>query len=83
MYDFLPNGGLTFKAFDDDVYMANVFTAQSNCTVRYIGLEAADADIDVYYSVYLLNDSAKSPIDGKLIAEATEHSTMRVIMLWI
>ena len=29
--------------------------------------------MDVYYSVYLLNDGAKSPIDGKLIAETTEH----------
>ena len=73
MYDFLPNGGLKSKSFDGDVYMANVFTAQSNCTVRCIGLESAEADIDVDYSVYLLNDDAKSPIDGELFAEDTEH----------
>ena len=73
MYDFLPNSGLSSKSFDGDVYMANVFTTQNNCTVRYIGLESAEADIDVEYSVYLLGENAKSPVDGLLFAEAAEH----------
>ena len=53
--------------------MANLFTAQNNCTVRYIGLESAEADVDIEYSVYLLNENAESPVDGELFAEATEH----------
>ena len=73
MYDFLPNSGLNSMSFDNDLYMANVFTTQNNCSVRYIGLETADANIDVDYSVYLLNDDAVSPVDGELIAEASEH----------
>ena len=73
MYDFIPNSGLNSKSFDGDVYMANVFTAQNNCTVRYIGLESAEADIDVEYTVYLLNEDAKSPVDGLVFAEAAEH----------
>ena len=73
MYDFIPNSGLNSKSFDGDVYMANVFTAQNNCTVRYIGLESAEADIDVEYTVYLLSEDARSPVDGLIFAEATEH----------
>ena len=73
MYDFLPTNGKHTASFDGDVYMANVFTAQNNCTVRYIGLETAEADVDVEYRVYLLNENAKSPVDGECITEQTGH----------
>lgn len=73
MYDFLPHGGQVSADFDDDVYMAIVFTAKSNCTVRYIGLESPNADTDIEYSVYMLSYDHKSPIDGTCFAKATEH----------
>ena len=73
MYDFLPSIEQTVVSFDSDLYMANVFTAQNNCTVRYIGLESAAANIDVEYSVYMLDSDAESPIDGLCIATDSEH----------
>ena len=73
MYDFLPHSGQISIGFDSDVYMANVFTAKNNCTVRYIGLESPNAATDIEYSVYMLSPDAKSPIDGTCFASATEH----------
>ena len=73
MYDFLSTVYSNTLSFDSDIYMANVFTAQNNCTARYIGLETNEADIDVEFSVYLLNDGAEIPIDGICVANAKEH----------
>ena len=56
-----------------DVYMADVFEAEENCSVRYIGFETAKAKTDVEYRVYLLNEDAESPVDGVLLAETTDH----------
>jgi hypothetical protein len=58
--------------FDEDVYMADIFEAEENCSVRYIGFEAARPKTDVEYRVYLLNEDAKSPVDGVLLAETSE-----------
>lgn len=57
------------------VYMANVFEAKNNCCVRFIGLETANSDTDVEFSVYLLDDNAKTPVDGTLFAESKTHFT--------
>ena len=73
MYDFLATYENYSVSFDSDVYMANVFTAQNNCTARYIGLETTEADADVQFSVYLLSDDAKSPVDGICVATAEDH----------
>ena len=70
MYDFMPVVNRDRVQFDNDVYMANVFTAKNNCTVRYIGIETVDADTKVEYSVYILNDGAASPTDGHCAATA-------------
>ncbi len=73
MYDFLATFENNSVSFDSDVYMANVFTAQNNCTARYIGIETTEANADVQFSVYLLSDDAKSPVDGICVATANEH----------
>ena len=70
MYDFMPEINRDRVQFDNDVYMANVFTAKNNCTVRFIGIETVDADTTVEYSVYFLNDGATSPTDGYCAATA-------------
>ena len=67
MYDFMPEINRDCVEFDDDVYMANVFESENNCTVRYIGIETVDADTTVEYSIYFLNDGAKSPTDGHCV----------------
>ena len=75
MYDFLPDQIQECSVFDGDVYMANVFEAQNNCCVRFIGIETANSDTDVEFSVYLLDDDAKTPVDGTLFAESEAHFT--------
>ena len=70
MYDFMPEINRDRVNFDNDVFMANVFTAKNNCTVRFIGIETVDADTTIEYSVYFLNDGAKSPTDGHCLATA-------------
>ena len=69
MYDLMPQITRDQVAYDDDVYMANIFTPQNNCTVRFIGIETVDADTTVKYSIYFLNDDPKSPTDGYLALE--------------
>ena len=69
MYDLMPQITRDQVAYDDDVYMANIFTAQNNCTVRFIGIETVDADTTVKYSIYFLNEDPKSPTDGHLALE--------------
>ncbi len=64
MYDFMPEINRDRVTLDGDVYMANVFTSKNNCTVRYIGIETVEADTTVSYSIYFLDDDAKSPTDG-------------------
>ncbi len=73
MYDFLATYENYSVSFDSDIYMANVFTAQNNCTARYIGIETTEANADVQFSVYLLNENAKGPVDGICVASANEH----------
>ena len=72
MYDFMPQVNRDRVNFDGDVLMANIFTAQNNCTVRFIGIETVDADTTVEYSVYYLNDDAKLPTDGECLVKAEE-----------
>ena len=73
MYDYMPAVVPSAAVFDGDVYMADVFEAEENCSVRYIGFETAKAKTDVEYRVYLLNEDAESPVDGVLLAETSEH----------
>ncbi|MBQ3842475.1 MAG: hypothetical protein II820_07270 [Ruminiclostridium sp.] len=73
MYDFNPAATQYTAEFDDDVRTANVFEAKDNCSVRFVGFETAKAATDVEFSVYLLDEDAKTPVDGVLLAEASEH----------
>ena len=73
MYDYLPTVVPSAALFDEDVYMADIFEAEENCSVRFIGFESARAKTDVEYKVYLLNEDAESPVDGVLLAETSEH----------
>ena len=73
MYDYMPAVVPSAAVFEGDVYMADVFEAEENCSVRYIGFETAKAKTEVEYRVYLLNEDAESPVDGVLLAETTEH----------
>lgn len=72
MYDLMPIIERDRVLFDNDVYMANVFTVKNNCTIRYIGLETVEGDTTVSYSVYLLNKDWKSPVDGYLAVETQQ-----------
>ena len=67
MYDFMPEINRDRVMFGGDVYMANVFTAKNNCTVRFIGIETVEADTTVEYSIYFLDEDAKSPTDGHCV----------------
>ena len=75
MYDLLPSTARSAASFEENVFMANVFETKDECKVRYIGFEAADAETDVQYRVYLLAPEAKSPVDGTLLAEGETHFT--------
>ncbi len=75
MYDFLPTIGRNRITMEDEICMANIFTAQSNSTVRFIGVDVTSAESDVEYSIYKLNDKAVSPVDGELFSQSKEHFT--------
>ena len=52
---------------------ANVFTAEMTTNVREIGVQHSHDDTTISYEIYLLNDDAKDPTDGILLASGEEY----------
>ncbi|MBP3879420.1 MAG: hypothetical protein J6D46_03800, partial [Lachnospiraceae bacterium] len=52
---------------------ANVFTAEMTTNVREIGVQHSHDDTTISYEIYLLNDDAKDPTDGVLLASGEEY----------
>ena len=72
LYDLFPQFDYETALSDDPVYMANVFTADTDEIIRDVGIITALPGLTAKVSVYLLNDGAVSPTDGKLVTGTEE-----------
>ncbi len=65
-YDFLFYSELFTPASAQKTSSANEFTAKSDCVVRAMTCKTAKPNTKVTYKLYVLDDDAASPTDGKL-----------------
>ncbi len=72
LYDLFPNFNYMVSASEEPIYMANTFTADEDEIIRDVGIMTALPDLTAKVSVYLLNNGAVSPVDGKKVAETEE-----------
>lgn len=70
-YDYLQSDGTSGWLSDGKMKMANVFTAEYDEILESLSCETNEANTDVEFEVYLLDDDAASPEDGHLAAEAS------------
>ena len=54
---------------EEEFLGANVFTAEENMALKAVSANSNTGDSDVEISVYLLDDDAKDPDDGTLVAQ--------------
>ena len=66
-YDYMPAIAIHSALTKEPVYMANEFTVNADSVLSYVSAMTANLDTNVTVAVYLLNDDAQSPVDGKLL----------------
>ena len=71
-HSYLPTLAYDNETSEDEVRMANVFTAGEDQVVRSVATQTSSANTSVEACVYLLDDDAAGPTDGKLVARASQ-----------
>ena len=71
-HSYLPSTVYDNEATEDETRMANVFTAGEDQVVRSLATQTTSANTSVEACVYLLDDDAAGPTDGKLVARASQ-----------
>ncbi len=72
-YDYLVDDTTLKNEYDEKTSSANVFVAEQDQTVRALTCRTVKPNTTVTYEVYLLDDDAKSPTDGKLVATVSAN----------
>ena len=72
-YDFMPVTDVMGYDVESETSMANTFCAEETGVIAQVSCQTATPDTTVVYEVYLLDEDAKDPTDGTLVArkEAT------------
>jgi hypothetical protein len=72
-YDYMPAEMIVSTLFDTPVSAANVFSAGSeDILLRDVSVLTGNLNAEVTVSVWLLEEGATSPAEGKLLAEAAD-----------
>ena len=74
-YDTMPTEMISSTLFDTPVYTANIFRTEEESVLQYVSAMTGDLNTSVTVSVYLLDDQAAAPTDGKLLESVTEEFT--------
>ena len=72
-YSYMPTSKIMPASTEDFVQMANVYTAEEDQILRYVSSETASDNMSVTYDVYLLDDDAENPTDGKRVASVSDN----------
>ncbi len=71
-YDNMPGEIISSTLFDEPVYSSNVFETDEDSVLQYVSVMTGDLNTSVTVSVYLLNENAVNPTDGKLLKSETQ-----------
>ena len=71
-YDLMPAENSSSTLFEKPVYSANIFEAEEDSVLQYVSVMTGDLNTSVTASVYLLNEGAETPTDGRLLDTVTE-----------
>lgn len=66
-YDYMPATTIHSTVTKEPVYLANEFVVEDDAVLSYVSAMTANFNTNVTVAVYLLNEDAASPIDGKLL----------------
>ncbi len=71
-YSYMPTAATNAQSSSDDTQMSNIFTAGEDQVVKSLSTVTGTNNVTATYDVYLLDDDAAGPTDGKRVASATE-----------
>lgn len=71
-YDFMPAGYVNSVQLSERIPMVNVFTVAEDSVLTDVGVLSAESMTQITLGVYLLNEDAKSPVDGILLDTRTD-----------
>ena len=71
-YDLMPAQTVDSATMDEATYMANEFTLEEEGILDSISVMTASYNTKVTANVYLLNEDAKSPVDGEMLDSVTK-----------
>jgi len=74
-YDYMQVENMHSTLFEQPVYSANVFDITEESVLQYVSVMTGDLNSEVTANVYLLNEDAADPTDGKLLDSITESFT--------
>ncbi len=72
-YSYMPSARVMGSPAEGYAQMANTFTAEEDQILKYVSCETASDNMSVTYDIYLLDDDATSPTDGKHVARTSDN----------
>ena len=74
-YDYMPAGMISSTLFDAPVYAAAVYKVDEDAALQHVSTMTGDLNATVTVNIYLLDDGAESPTDGRLLESVTQTFT--------
>ena len=71
-YDYMAADRVCSTLYDAPVYAASVFNIDEECVLQDLFAMTGDLNATVTATVYLLNDGAASPTDGRILESVTQ-----------
>ncbi len=71
-YSYMPVSRLSSVSTNDQVSMANIFTAEQDQKIDSLSTETGSTFMTVDFDVYLLDDDSVEPTDGKHVVHKSE-----------
>ena len=71
-HDYMPQAITSSTLFDTPVYTANIFDVDEDSVLQFVSAMTGDLNTEVTASIYLLNEGAVLPTDGRLLDSVTE-----------
>ncbi len=71
-HDYMPQEITSSTLFDMPVYAANIFEVEEDSVLQFVSAMTGDLNTTVTASIFLLDDDAVLPTDGRLLDSVTE-----------
>ncbi len=71
-YSYMPTGSTNSQDSNDATLMSNIFTAEEDQVVKSLSTVTGTNNVTATYDVYLLDDDATGPTDGKHVASTSD-----------